>query len=94
MSIPHSQGPVRPERPALAPQRWRRGARAAQQRRTARWHRTMPVKGGWEGAGEGGGGEAAAAENIVADGVEGHEVRVDLALPVGYRQDIPSDGQI
>ena len=66
----------------------------------------MPVKGGWEGVGEGGrgrgavgdggGGEAAAAENIVADGVERHEVRVDLALPVtvGYRQDTPSDGQI
>jgi hypothetical protein len=56
------------------------------------------VKGGWEGVEvggrEGGAGEAAAAENIVADGVEGHEVRVDLALPVGYRQDTPSDGQI
>ena len=45
VSIPHSQGPVRPERPALAPQRRRRGARAAQQRRTARWHRKVPVKG-------------------------------------------------
>ena len=54
VSIPHSQGQVRQERPALAPQRRRRGARAAQQRRTARWHRTVPVKGGWEGVGEGG----------------------------------------
>ncbi len=53
VSIPHSQGPVRPERPALAPQRRRRGARAAQQSRTARWHRTVPVKGGWEGLGKG-----------------------------------------
>ena len=51
----------------------RRGARAAQQRRTARWHRTVPVKGGvgggrgsgeGRGIGEGGSGEAAAAEDI------------------------------
>ena len=52
VSIPHSQGPVRRERPALAPGQQRRrsgGARAAQQRRTARWHRTVPVKGGLGG---------------------------------------------
>ena len=42
----------------------------------------------------GGGGWRVTYLGGVADGVEGHEVRVDLALPVGNQQDSPSDGQI
>jgi hypothetical protein len=47
-------GPGPPGAARTGPQRRRSGARAAQQRRTARWHRTVPVKGGWEGVGVGG----------------------------------------
>jgi len=47
-------GPGPPGAARTGPQRRRSGARAAQQRRTARWHRTVPVNGGWEGVGVGG----------------------------------------